>query len=366
MEDILLEFENRISEILQLFNKAKDGIGDRAVSKEIRDYIERFGNSYEEYKITLNGSNAEKIAEAANRIGVYGEAFGRNLSEMDLDKENKIAADNLRGSASELRKIVGKSPIFTAPLTAKNREAISNGIQNYQSLKKQLEKMTENQKVHSEHLEKILNEGEKKATLLEEKVNTLESDYRKKLKVVAELYESELVNIQEKNTQINNLLGDAASRVIVSEYALSAEQERKAANWLRICSLVCMTLIVVIAGYSFLESITQNFDLSNALLRLALVFLLSVPAAYLARESTKHRQQQYTHLQTSLDLKAINPYIASLPEEEQHKIKSEIAQRIFAPKDFQSVSNESYPINSQEVIMALISKFGNDKDKSAD
>ena len=163
MEDILLEFENRISEILQLFNKAKDGIGDRAVSKEIRDYIERFGNSYEEYKITLNGSNAEKIAEAANRIGVYGEAFGRNLSEMDLDKENKIAADNLRGSASELRKIVGKSPIFTAPLTAKNREAISNGIQNYQSLKKQLEKMTENQKVHSEHLEKILNEGEKKA-----------------------------------------------------------------------------------------------------------------------------------------------------------------------------------------------------------
>ena len=67
--------------------------------------------------------------------------------------------------------------------------------------------------------------------------------------------------------------------------------------------------------------------------------------------------------QTSLDLKAINPYIASLPEEEQHKIKSEIAQRIFAPKDFQSISNESYPINSQEVIMALISKFGNDKDK---
>ena len=127
-----------------------------------------------------------------------------------------------------------------------------------------------------------------------------------------------------------------------------------------------MALIVGIAGYSFIESMHQSFDLSNSLLRLGLVFLLSVPAAYLARESTKHRQQQYTHLQTSLDLKAINPYIASLPDEEQHKIKSEIAQRIFAPKDFQSISNESYPINSQEVIMALISKFGNDKDKQTD
>ncbi|GAF52690.1 hypothetical protein [Psychrobacter sp. JCM 18900] len=154
--------------------------------------------------------------------------------------------------------------------------------------------------------------------------------------------------------------------MIVTEYADSADQEKIAADWLRWGSLFCMAIIILIAGYSFWESIHQSFDLSNSLLRLALVFLLSVPAAYLARESTKHRQQQYTHLQTSLDLKAINPYIASLPEEEQHKIKSEIAQRIFAPKDFQSISNESYPINSQEVIMALIAKFGNDKDKPSD
>ncbi|WP_435949417.1 hypothetical protein [Psychrobacter sp. DM8] len=366
MEDLLVEFEKRISKLLSLFNDARDGIGSIPVSKDVRDYIDRFVESYEAYKTVLNGNNAEEIAESANRVCIYGEAFGRNLKKIDVDDKTKVLANKLESSSSELREIIKSSPILTAPLTDKHRLALSDDMQNYQSFRKQLKQVIQNQKIYDERIKKTLDDSEKRAILLEEKLKTLEYDYTKELKIVSDLYESELVKIEEKNAQINKLLGDAAGRVIVSEYAVSAEQEKVAAEWLRVGSIFCMAVIIGIAGYSFWESIHQSFDLSNSLLRLALVFLLSVPAAYLARESTKHRQQQYTHLQTSLDLKAINPYIASLPEEEQHKIKSEIAQRIFAPKDFQSISNESYPINSQEVIMALISKFGNDKDKQID
>lgn len=85
--------------------------------------------------------------------------------------------------------------------------------------------------------------------------------------------------------------------------------------------------------------------------------MLSIPAAYLARESAKHREKQYAHQQTSLDLKAIAPYIASLPQEEQHKIKIEIAGRIFAAKDFNKVDTDSYPININEIIMEIIKKL---------
>lgn len=366
MEDLLVEFEKRISELLSLFNDARDGIGSIPVSKEIRDYIDRFVESYEAYKVSLDGGNTEKVAESASRICTYGKAIGRTLRESDADEKTKVFADKLRSRSSELKEIIESSPILTAPLTDKHRIALSDDMQNYKSFRKQLKQVTESQKSYEERIKKTLDDSEKRAILLEEKLKTLEDDYTRELKIVSDLYESELAKIEEKNAQINKLLGDAAGRVIVSEYAVSADQEKIAADWLRRGSLIFMALIVVIAGYSFIESMHNSFDLSNSLLRLALVFLLSVPAAYLARESTKHRQQQYTHLQTSLDLKAINPYIASLPEEEQHKIKSEIAQRMFAPKDFQSISNESYPINSQEVIMALISKFGNDKDKQID
>lgn len=364
MEDMLLEFEKGIADILELFNKFRDSIGENPVSKSTRDRIDYFISAYESYMVALEKGSAEKIAEAA--LSVCSNASTINMFVNDIDEQTKKYSKDLSERASFLRGKIESSPILTVPLTDKARSNVSSDMQDYRSFKKQLKDTNETLEQLNLKVKKSLDESEAKANILTKEIESLEETYKSKISAISLAYEEELKAINDKNDQLDTLLGNAASRVIVSEYADSAKQEKIAAEWLRAGSLVCMAIIIGIAGYSFYESIHQNFDLSNALLRLALVFLLSVPAAYLARESTKHRQQQYTHLQTSLDLKAINPYIASLPEEEQHKIKSEIAQRIFAPKDFQSVSNESYPINSQEVIMALIAKFGNDKDKSAD
>lgn len=63
------------------------------------------------------------------------------------------------------------------------------------------------------------------------------------------------------------------------------------------------------------------------------------------------------HLQTSLDLKAIDPYLASLPIEEQHRIKSEMSNRLFATKNFSAVGADPYPINVQDVLVRLIDKL---------
>lgn len=361
MEDMLLEFENGIADMLEIFNKFRDSIGDNPVSKSTRQYIERFIEALKNYNVVLDKGSIEEIAEATS--SVCSSANTIKVFVNDVDQQTKSYIKDLSDRAKELEKKIENSSILKVTLTDKALSNISNDMQDYRSFKKKLKDTNEKIEELNRTIKKSLDESEIKANTLTKEIESLESIYDSKIKSISVAYEEELKAINDKNAQLDQLLGNAASRVIVSEYADSAKQEKIAAEWLRGGSIFCMAVIIVIAGYSFWESIHQSFDLYNALLRLALVFLLSVPAAYLARESTKHRQQQYTHLQTSLDLKAINPYIASLPEEEQHKIKSEIAQRIFAPKDFQSISNESYPINSQEVILALISKFGNDKDK---
>lgn len=362
MEDISIEIENGIAELLELFNDVEDEVGDNPTDDNIRGSIGNFVEIYKNYKSALYDCNTEQIAEIAGEVCINANKLGLNAIKSNSNPKIREYGNKLSKAAIELQEKIERFPLLTPYLTDTNRLNVSDEMREDRVATMQLKEIAERHKLYDERIKKLLAESEQKAVVLGEKIKVLEGEYSEKLKVVTELYESELVNIEDKNTQINKLLGDAAGRVIVSDYAVSAEQEKTAANWLRMGSLLCMGLIVIIAGYSFWESIGQSFDLSNSLLRLALVFLLSVSAAYLARESTKHRQQQYTHPQTSLDLKAINPYIASLPEEEQHKIKSEIAQRIFAPKDFQSLTNESYPINSQEVIMALISKFDN-KDK---
>ncbi|MER1972675.1 MAG: hypothetical protein ABS880_02815 [Psychrobacter alimentarius] len=362
MENIILEIDKGITVLAKLANKIQDEIGSEPVSSDIRHAVKMFSSSYKNYTVAINENSAIQIAESAETICLWSKLLANAVSSSE-NQAIKSLKNELGANAKDLSEMIEKSDLLSFPLADNDRLDIANDMQDFQSLKKEIKKIFQNQSTHYDHIRNILAESEQKADNLRKQIESLEEIYKSKVGSISTAYEEQLQTINDKNSELDTLLGNAAGRVIVSEYALSAEQERKAANWLRICSLVCMILIVAIAGYSFWESIHQSFDLSNSLLRLALVFLLSVPAAYLARESTKHRQQQYTHLQTSLDLKAINPYIASLPDEEQHRIKAEIAQRIFAPKDFQSISNESYPINSQEVIMALISKFGNDKDK---
>lgn len=133
-------------------------------------------------------------------------------------------------------------------------------------------------------------------------------------------------------------------------------------------SLFCMVVIACVVGYSLYETTTDAFKWETSLFRLIFSVLLSVPAAYLARESAKHRQQQHSHHETSLNLKAIGPYIASLPENEQNLIKSDIAKKMFTPK-IQAIQNtDYYPINTQELFLKLFDKmdFKPQKDSKAD
>jgi hypothetical protein len=118
-----------------------------------------------------------------------------------------------------------------------------------------------------------------------------------------------------------------------------------------------MVVIACVVGYSLYETTTDAFKWETSLFRLIFSVLLSVPAAYLARESAKLRQQQHSHHETSLNLKAIGPYIASLPEDEQNLIKSDIAKKMFTPKIQAIQSTDSYPINTQELFLKLFDKI---------
>lgn len=144
--------------------------------------------------------------------------------------------------------------------------------------------------------------------------------------------------------------------MIAGDYEGSAASEKEAADYLRRGALACMLLIVAILGWALYETTGAVFEWDRFLSKISLVFLLGVPAAYLARESAKHREQQYQHLQTSLDMKAISPFLASMPDEEQHKLKAIIATRIFGGRDFSKVGNDPYPINTHEILMKIIDK----------
>ncbi|MDO8342482.1 MAG: hypothetical protein Q7T48_04725 [Cellvibrio sp.] len=192
---------------------------------------------------------------------------------------------------------------------------------------------------------------------LEGKIFTLNKSASEPIRLLNEKYQSTIEKLNTNENEVNTLLGVITAKSVAGSYSESARKERVTAEWLRILSLACMGAIVILVSYSLWQSTTQTLNWDSFALRAAVAFVLSIPAAYLARESAKHREQHYSHLQTALDLAAINPYLASLPDEQQHKIKAEIASRIFAARDFARMGADSYPLNTHELIMELIKKI---------
>lgn len=176
----------------------------------------------------------------------------------------------------------------------------------------------------------------------------------REIKYVVEEFQDAKNYLSEKRKEIDGLLEDSASQIIAGDYKKSAAIEKKAADLFRISAISCMALICIILTEITLSTLNSDLDWKRALARISIAFLLSVPAAYLARESAKHREQQYHFQQTSLDTKAIAPFISSLPDEEQHKIKSAVATKLFAGRDFSKVGIDPFPINLQEILIEIL------------
>ncbi|NVN83239.1 MULTISPECIES: hypothetical protein [unclassified Vibrio] len=218
-------------------------------------------------------------------------------------------------------------------------------------------KVQEDNSRYDRHIKASFAQNEARMDDLKEKSDKLATSIYEQTEKINEFYADAITEIDSKKEQIDGILGHVSGRAISGDYESNSSEEKKIANRLRYGSLLCMLFIVLIVAYSFWETTQASFQWEQSIFRVALAAILSVPAAYLARESAKHREQQYSHLQTSLNLKTLSPYIASLPEPEQHRIKAEVAQRLFSSKDFSRVTDDSYPLNTHELIMELLKKI---------
>jgi hypothetical protein len=122
-----------------------------------------------------------------------------------------------------------------------------------------------------------------------------------------------------------------------------ADNERKTANTYRyaaiflMLSAVAILVLPEIIKFIRIEDIEKYFvDWDNLLKRLPISAVLFAPAFYLARESSKHRQNEFQNRRRELTLRTIDPYLALLKEEtKKDELKGQIAQSIFGGNDNQ-------------------------------
>jgi hypothetical protein len=366
--DEITEVVNKVDQIVESINESiiflVSALNGKSVTAKTKNHINQYKKRYKGYVDNRESeANFESIMQHASMIHTYSNSIAMNLKKSSISHEQSFQDElnhltklskELKNHLEEREVIIGDADFLTGQLKDNSNfvnsmahEELAKLIQSY---KQQLND------AEDRHLKK----GTALTSKLEElssKFENIEAKAQEKIDAIDSLFSDSKTQLEDKRNSIDELLGTISGEVKSGDYAASALEEKGRADSLRSASLVCMVLIAIVIGFSLYETTTDAFRWENSSFRLVFTILLSVPAAYLARESAKHRQQQYMHHQTSLDLKAIDPYLASLPIEEQHRIKSEMSNRLFATKNFATTGADPYPANMQDIIVKLIDKL---------
>lgn len=363
MNQEISKWDTYTANVSNLVKELREQLRDTPINKRIHDGFKAFDNNLQRYKkIRISkGSKIEDLLKPLSGQFIHATAIGNEVSSLKEADQNTINTGNkLVQLANTYYNEVEKTPLEMNYQLPESEDVLSDKFTTtfeYKNFEKLIKEYTDAQNKHHANIKSELEDTEERLQRLKKDIESYEEVIQSELEKSTELYIKTQENIDEKQNQINDILGLVSGRAVAGDFETSAADEKKMADWLRYGSLACMGLIVIIVGTSFWETTQDDFMWQNSIVRIILATILSFPAAYLAKESTKHRQQQYQHLQTSLDLKALDPYIASLPDNEQHKIKIEIANRIFASRNFHDAQQEQYPINVQEIIMEVIKKL---------
>lgn len=132
----------------------------------------------------------------------------------------------------------------------------------------------------------------------------------------------------ERHKQIRELHQLAAEDSVAGGYVSNANDEGRAAVRWRRGSIGFILTAAAWLIYGFFTR-ADSFSWETALLTLPVTAVLLAGAAYCAQQSTRHRTVEERNRRFALEMSAIDPYLQSLPEEDQREIKKQLTSRFF-------------------------------------
>lgn len=163
---------------------------------------------------------------------------------------------------------------------------------------------TEIEKLHATHLESMRKEFAESAAKIRDEMLDLKS-------------------------QADVLVGIIGDRGVTSGHQKAAEQARDDAKFWQNITVASMVTLIVLAVLIFLPQLAGSFSWENFAGRVFITLTVGVLAAYAGNQADKYQKIERYSRNLALELQAIGPYIAPLPEDKQHEFRLMIGDRTF-------------------------------------
>jgi hypothetical protein len=152
---------------------------------------------------------------------------------------------------------------------------------------------------------------------------------------LAKKYAAGLVVLTDYEDQAGKVLGSVVNTAQAGAYATYANEEKASANTYRRLAIALMCVAALVLFLPELWHVAQvvgsyTVDWQKALYRLPFSLILFAPAVYLAKESSRHRNNEVLNRRRQHILTTIEPYLALLDPQKAEEVKTEVAKSLFS------------------------------------
>lgn len=274
-----------------------------------------------------------------------------------LETEKTKLQEQLKNTEADLAAKNGLITTLQQQIAAKETEiqtVLSKYTSDFETIK------TNNNTVFENEKKKFNDSVDSDRKLFKEQFETVNAENQKIFDEQKKSFETSSENVikklNDKLSEANKIVNIVGNVGVTGNYQNIANEHKKSADNFRLIALAFMITMSGLLIWSIIELSHGEFNLYKSLVRILAAAVLTYPAIYTARESSKHRKFETQNRKLELELASIGPFIELLNEDKKHVIKEELVKKYFGNHTLgdDAKDDDEISINGLEKILKII------------
>lgn len=189
---------------------------------------------------------------------------------------------------------------------------------------------------------------------IEKEKNTFKEAFEKQISDLQNETKSTIENLKQKLEEAKKIVNIVGNVGVTGNYQKIASEHKTTANTFRWISIGIMIVMSGLLIWTIIDLSKDDFDLYKSIVRIVAATILTYPAIYASKESSRHRVLETKNRNLELELASLGPFIELLSEDKKEKIKEDLVYRYFGnglSEENVKESEEDVSINGLEKII---------------
>lgn len=189
---------------------------------------------------------------------------------------------------------------------------------------------------------------------IEKEKNIFKEAFEKQISDLQNETKSTIENLKQKLEEAKKIVNIVGNVGVTGNYQKIASEHKSTANTFRWISIGIMIVMSGLLIWTIIDLSKDGFDLYKSIVRIVAATILTYPAIYASKESSRHRVLETKNRNLELELASLGPFIELLSEDKKEKIKEDLVYRYFGnglSEENVKESEEDVSINGLEKII---------------